>query len=324
MNAEAWQDVTVSTEPEQTEDAFQKELVELFGQEALEWLTQIHSALTELEHQPDLDRHTQLVDAIVRGIASLGGSAATVNLCDVERATFALLPFIDTLKDHTTVTRQDYATVRDQFRIVVTSVTMATGITFDLGLPLANSPKSEPAVELLTLLNALRTLQDEYSLGESSRNLISQVMQRLEHEARLGTEQIRATIFHQMLMDLQMADAQLLETVRRQLPEVAQHLSRFRAEGASAHEPSHMLGGCIRQVEHLQGVAKQAHATPLVTFLAGLQSFLSLIVQHRVVITSQRMHSVEARIRAVLVTIEEWITAGERERDAMGRLLPVT
>ena len=129
------QDATVSTEPEQTEDDFQKELVELFGQEAQEWLIQIHSALTELESQPDLDRHTQLVDAIVRGITSLGGSAATVNLSDVERATFALLPFIDTLKDRTTATRQDHVTVREQFRIVIASVTAATGIRSILDRP---------------------------------------------------------------------------------------------------------------------------------------------------------------------------------------------
>lgn len=45
------QGATVSTEPEQTEDDFQKELIELFGQEAQEWLIQIHSALTELESQ---------------------------------------------------------------------------------------------------------------------------------------------------------------------------------------------------------------------------------------------------------------------------------
>ena len=39
----------MSTEPEQTEDDFQKELIDLFGQEAQEWLGQIHSALAELE-----------------------------------------------------------------------------------------------------------------------------------------------------------------------------------------------------------------------------------------------------------------------------------
>ena len=314
----------MSAEPEKTEDDFQKELVELFGQEAHEWLIQIHSALAELENQPDLDRHTQLVDAVVRGITSLGGSAATVNLSDVERATFSLLPFIDTLKDRTTATRQDYATVREQFHIVITSVAAATGITLDRGLSQEPTAHAEPVADLLTLLNALRTLQEDYAVTErSTRSLIPHVMQRLEQEARQGAEQIQAAIFHQMLHDLQVADAQCLESLRQQLPVVVQHLSKLRTEGLTALEPSNMLNGCMHNIEHLQGMAKQAHVTPLVTFLAGLQSFLSLIVQHRIVITSQRVQAVETRIRAVLVTIEEWITAGEQERNAMGRLLPI-
>jgi hypothetical protein len=314
----------VSAEPEKTDDDFQKELVELFGQEAHEWLIQIHSALIELENQPDLDRHTQLVDAVVRGITSLGGSAATVNLSEVERATFSLLPFIDTLKDRTTATRQDYATVREQFSIVITSVTTATGITLDLGFSQEPTTQAAPTADLLTLLNALRTLQEDYKVeGVSTRSLIPYVMQRLEHKARQGADQIQAVSFHQMLQELQVADVQCLESLRQQLPVVAQSLVKFRTEGLTALEPGHMLHRCMLNIEHLQGIAKQAQATPLVTFLAGLQSFLSLIVQHRIVISSQRVQAVETRIRAVLVTIEEWITAGEQERDAMGRLLPV-
>lgn len=314
----------MSTEPEKTDDDFQKELVELFGQEAHEWLLQIHSALTELENQPDLDRHTQLVDAVLRGITSLGGSAATVNLSDVERATFALLPFIDTLKDRTTTTRQDFATVREQFHLVMASVTAATGITLNIGPPQEAPAQTEPSADLLTLLNALRNLQDEQAVnGLLPRSLIPHVMQRLEQEARLGTAQIQATRFHQILQELQLADAQCLESLRQQLPTVRQSLIRLRTEGLSALDPSNMLGACVQNIEHLQDIAKQAHATSLVPFLSGLQSFLSLIVLHRLVLTSQRMQAVETRIRAVLGTIEEWITAGEQERDAMRRLLPV-
>lgn len=313
----------LSIEPEQTEDEFQKELVELFGQEAQEWLLQIHSALTELEGQPDPDRHMQLVDAVVRGITSLGGSAATVNLSDVERATFALLPFIDTLKDRTTATNQDYVTVREQFRIVSASVTTATGLTLDLGPSWEVPPQSEPAADLLTLLNALRTLHDEHAAaGLPSRRLIPQVMQRLEQEARQGVGQMQATRFHQILVDLQGVDEQFLGTLRQQLPAVAQNLTRLRREGLAVLEPDDVLGGCIQNLEQLQGIAKQANASPLVTFLSGLQSFLSLIVQRRVVLASQRVESVETRIHAVRATIEEWITAGQQEREAMGRLLP--
>lgn len=316
------QDVTVSTEPEQTEDDFQKELVELFGQEAQEWLVQIYSALTELESQPEPDRHTQLVDAVVRGITSLGGSAATVNLSDVERTTFALLPFIDILKDRTTATKEDYATVHEQFRIVILSVTTATGITLDFGPSHAASHRSEPLADLLTLLNALRTLQDTNVMDPSSRSLIPQVLQRLEQEARQGTAQIQRKNFHQILLDLQSADEQLLQSLHEQLPAVTDGLARLRSGGLTVLEPDNVFGSCIQGIEHLQNIAKQANATPLVTFLAGLQSFLSLIINRRVVLESQRLESVETRIRAVLVTIEGWIAIGNQERDAMSRLLP--
>ena len=63
---------------------------------------------TELEGQPDLERYAQLVDVIVRGITSLGGSAATINLPDVEWTTFCAASLIDTIKDRTTVTAQDF------------------------------------------------------------------------------------------------------------------------------------------------------------------------------------------------------------------------
>lgn len=319
------QDATVSTESEQTEDDFQRELVELFGQEAREWLLQIHSALTELESQPDPDRHTQLVNAVVRGITSLGGSAATVNLSDVERTTFALLPFIDTLKDRTTATKQDYATVREQFRIVILSVTTATRITLDLGPAQGEPPQSEPSADLLMLLNALRTLQDDNAaMDPSSRSLIPQVMQRLEQEARQGTAKIQWKSFQQVLLDLQSTDEQLLQSLREQLPAVTDSLTKLRNEGVTVLDPDNVFGACIQCIEHLQGIAKQANATPLVTFLAGLQSFLSLVIHRRVVLASQRLESVEARIRAVLVTIDEWIAIGQQERDAMSRLLPTS
>ena len=313
------------TEPDKTDDDFQKELVELFGQEAHEWLLQIHSALTELESQPDLDRHSQLVDAVVRGITTLGGSAATVSLAEVERATFALLPFIDNLKDRTTATRQDFAMVHEQFCLVIASVTTATGIALDIAPPQTTPAQTEPAIDLLTLLNALRNLHVDSALnGFSSRSLIPHVMQRLEQEARQGAEQIRAVSFHQMLQELQLADAQCLESLRQQLPIVGRSLTRLRTEGLAALEAGNVLGGCIQSVEHLQDIAKQAPAAPLVPFLSGLQNFLMLVLRHRLLLTSQRVQAVETRIRAVLVTIEEWIATGEQERDAMGRLLPVS
>ncbi len=313
----------MSTEPEQTEDDFQKELVELFGQEAQEWLLQIHSALTELEGQVDPDRHSQLVDAIVRGITSLGGSAATVNLSDVERATFALLPFIDTLKDRTTATSQDYATVRDQFRLVIDSVTTATGLTLDLGPTPEAAPAAEPVADLMTLLNTLRSLYDQRTAGRPSpRSLILQVMQRLEQEARQGRGQITPQDFRQLVVELQGVDEQFLQSLQQQLPSIAFLLGQLRQEGPGALASGDGLSRSLQHLEQLHGAAKQANATMLVDFLNGLQSFLTIVSQRRLAVAAQKIEAVEARLRAVLTMAQDWLAAGRSEREAMDQLLP--
>lgn len=313
----------MSTESEQTQDDFQKELIELFGQEAQEWLVQIHAALVELESLPDSDRHTQLIDAVVRGITSLGGSAATVSLPDVERATFALLPFIETIKDRTTATKQDFSTIRDHFRTLLASVREATGITLDIEpLPEA-APAPEPALDYLTLLNALHRLHDESrAQGGPSRSLIPQVLQRLEHEARQGDGQIQAAKFHELLVAIHHTDTQYLGSLRQELPGIALHLSRLRAGGSAILNSDADFDAPMQMVAGLQDIAKQNNATPLVTFLTGLQSFLTLLVQRRIDIAAHRIQSVETRVLAIAGMVEEWMAAGQKELEMMSRLVP--
>lgn len=315
----------MSSESEQTQDDFQKELIELFGQEAQEWLVQIHAALVELESLPDSDRHTQLIDAVVRGITSLGGSAATVSLPDVERATFALLPFIETIKDRTTATKQDFNTVREHFRIVIASVRVATGITLDIEPSQESAPAPEPVLDFLTLLNALHQLQDELAAqGSMSRSLIPQVLQRVEQEARQGAGQIQAAKFQELLVTIHHTDAQYLGSLRQELPGIALHLSRLRAGGLAILSSDVGFEAPMQMVAGLQDIAKQTNATPLVTFLTGLQNFLTLVVQRRIEIAAHRVQSVETRILAVASMVEEWIADGQKELDMMSRLVPST
>ncbi len=313
----------MSMDSEQTQDDFQKELIELFGQEAHEWLKQIHSALTELEGQPDFERYAQLVDAIVRGITSLGGSAATINLPEVERATFALLPFIETIKDRTTVTQQDFSTVREQFWLVVACVKGATGITLEIEPPAEASPAQEPSIDFLTLLNALRALQDQQpATASASRSLIPLVLQRFEHEARQGGALIAATTFQQILQELHGTDVHCLDSLMQELPNIARHVSRLRLEGTGVAEPEQLLGSSLESIEHLQSVAKQTNATILVTFLIGLHNFLSLLVQRRIPVGEHRLQSVEGRILAMACMVKEWIATGQTELEMIRRLVP--
>jgi hypothetical protein len=69
-------------------------------------------------------------------------------------------------------------------------------------------------------------------------------------------------------------------------------------------------------------VAKQTNATVLVTFLSGLQNFLSLLVQRRVSVGESRLQAVERRILAMASMVDEWVANGQKELDVMSRLVP--
>ena len=58
-----------------TPDDFQKELIDLFVQEAHEWLQNIHVALDELQQGPAPERHAKLIGTISAGVTNLGGHA---------------------------------------------------------------------------------------------------------------------------------------------------------------------------------------------------------------------------------------------------------
>ena len=180
-------------------------------------------------------------------------------------------------------------------------------------------------LEFLHLLNALHQLQDEQAAqGSMSRSLIPQVLQRLEHEARIGAGQITAAQFQELLLTIHNTDAQYLGSLRQDLPGIALHLSRLRAGGVAVLTSDAGFDAPIQMIASLHEIAKQTNATPLVTFLTGLQNFLTLVVQRRIDIAAHRLQSVETRILAVASMVEEWIADGQKEFDMMSRLAPST
>ena len=130
----------------EAEDAFQKELIELFVQEAHEWLQQIHVALDELQQGPPPDRHLKLAQTIKAGITNLGGSAATISLSDVERASFATLPFVEAVENPASkISVNDFIVLCKQLGHIHTALTRATGVTFDAD----SAPESVEAIPVL-------------------------------------------------------------------------------------------------------------------------------------------------------------------------------
>src|SRR5438552_3123124 len=83
-------DVTVKP----IEGEFQEEVLRLFAQEASGWIGQIKAALWELELGPAPDRVSVLYAAMQRDVATLKGSAGTVNLVAVEELALAVLSML--------------------------------------------------------------------------------------------------------------------------------------------------------------------------------------------------------------------------------------
>ena len=172
-------------------DDFQKELLDLFIQEAHEGLQNIHVALDELQQGPAPDRHAKLIKTISVGVMNLGGSAATINLPDVEQASFAAIPFIEALDDPLKVfSVQDFLSLCQQLGQIHTALTRATGISFE-------DDGSGAAVEAVDVslspggfLQALQGLQEKQSPGaESGRNLIRSLIEQMEGQIQAGVEQ---------------------------------------------------------------------------------------------------------------------------------------
>ena len=146
----------------ETEDAFQKELVELFIQEAQEWLQQIHVALDELQQAPPSERHRDLAQTIKVGITNLGGSAATLNLSDVERASFSALPFVEAVQDPSArISADDFIALCKQLGHVHGALTRATGVAFDEDSAPAPNENPPPMIATKAFLVLLRGLQDQ-------------------------------------------------------------------------------------------------------------------------------------------------------------------
>ena len=76
------------------------------------------------------------------------------------------------------------------------------------------------------------------------------------------------------------------------------------------------------QVAELWSVSQQVNAVEAMTFFTGLQSFLTLVMEQRVMSQAFQFKKVETRLRTMPTIIQEWAEAGRRERGAIEALLP--
>ncbi len=308
----------------ETEDAFQKELIELFVQEAQEWLQQIHVALDELQQDPAPDRHLKLARTIKAGLTNLGGSAATISLSDVERASFSTLPFVEAVQDPAaTISAYDFIALCKQLGHIHTALTRATGVTFDAESAAASAESLSVTIPSNALLAALHELQQrQTNVGSSHRNLVQTVIAQIEGMINNGVGQCDVTSMREFLDRSAGGEEAFLQAMQQQLPGVMEELVRLKSGmDAPAPSPDRLLS-VVEQVAQLWSAAQQVNASQAMTFFMGLHSFLSVVLQQRVVVAAKKYEAVESRLREIIRTVQSWVDSGRAERAAIGSLLP--
>jgi hypothetical protein len=303
-----------------TSDEFQKELVDLFVQEAHEWLQNIHVALDELQQGPPPERHTALIGTLTAGVTNLGGSAATINLPDVEQASFAALPFIEAIKDPTkSFSVQDFLSLCKQLGQIHTALTNATGVSFDAQAE-AEVVEAAPELSPSEFLQTLREIQvEQIPVGPLERNLIKTMIEQMESQIQAGVQHVGVDVIQGYLNRMSESEDAFVQIVDAQMPGLAAKLSTL-ADDASVS--GQLLEASIQEVTQLRAEAQQVNVTPAMTFFGGLHSLLSVLAQHRIRLAGKRVQAIAARLAVVREMIHQWVERGRTERAAIGQALP--
>lgn len=308
----------------ETEDVFQKELVELFVQEAQEWLQQIHVALDELQQSPPSERHRALAQTIKVGVTNLGGSAATLKLSDVERASFSALPFVEAVQDPSArISTDDFIALCKQLGHIHGALTRATGVTFeaeDVPASSEDPPTMIPTKEFLALL---RGLKDEgITPNAFHRNLVQTMLAQAEGLMERGVEQCNMSSIHEFLERSAEGEQGFLDVVRQELPHLTAIIQTLKASGDALSTPSSDLQNAVERVAQLWSAAQQVNASHAMLFFMGLHSLLTIVTQHRMLVGATRYDAIQARLDQSLKGIEEWAANRRMERIAIQRVLP--
>ena len=305
-------------------DEFQKELIDVFVQEAQEWLQQIHVALDELQQAPPPDRHVKLAHTIHAGLTNMGGSAATIGLREVERESYAALPFVEAVQNPSdTVSAGDFLALCKHLGAIHTALTRATGITFDAEVVVDQAPGCAvtiPASELLALLQRFKDQRPPS--GVCIRNLLHTVMAQVEGLKQNGIEQCNVTSLREFLERWSEGEEGFLDTVKAQVPSIADELAHLQSGMDSPSTSSQQLGAAVEQAAQLCSAAQQVNASETMMFFKGLHSFLTMVKQQRVVVAAPKYAAVQARLAECVQALQAWVEAGRTERSAIGGILP--
>lgn len=307
-------------------DNFQKELVDLFVEEAHEWLQNLHVALDELEQGPAPDRYAELIDTMLVGVTNLGESAATINLRDIMDACLAAFPLIEILKDPRKASSvQAFFAICRQLGQIQTELTRATSLSPDGGRSSADGATVSTGLSPGTFVLALQGLLENQSSGiASGRYHIRNLIEEMEKQIQAGVERIDAAVIHGYLARVAEAEEMFLKTIDERVPEIFKKVNALTMMGGEASLQKAALEDSLQDVVHLRKEAQQVNAASAVLFLTGLQSLLTVAAQRRVRVAATRVESVKMRLREMGEAVRQWVEHGRTQRAAIGQLLPVS
>lgn len=307
-----------------TPDDFQKELVDLFVQEAHEWLQNIHVALDELQQGPAPERHAKLIGTISSGVTNLGGSAAMLNLSDVEHASFGTIPFVEALRDpQKAFSVQDFLSLCKQLGQIHTALTQATGVSFEEDGSGAATGSVDASLSPRGFLQALQELQNNQSSSAASgRNLIRSLIEQMEGQIQAGVERIDARVIHEYLARVSEAEESFLKTIDARVPEIFKKISALKMDGGEASSRMLALESSLQDVAQLRIEAQQVNSSSAMMFFTGLHSLLTMVAQRRVRLAAARVESVKARLHVMGGAIRQWVEHGRTQRAAIDQLFP--
>ena len=303
-----------------TSDEFQNELVDLFVQEAHEWLQNIHVALDEIQQGPPPERHAALINTLTAGVTNLGGSAATINLPNVEQASFAALPFIEAIKDPTkSFSVQDFLSLCKQLGQIHTALTKATGVSFDAEAE-GETVEAVPGLSPAEFVETLRKLQSKQeTTGPLERNLIKTMIDQMEGQVQAGVQHVGVDVIQGYLDRMSESEEAFVQVVEQQMPTLTAQLSSLADPASMSGD---VLEASIREVTQLRAEAQQVIHGATMTFFSGLHSLLSVLAQHRISLAAARVQAITDRLSVVRKLIHQWVERGRSERAAIGQALP--
>lgn len=302
------------------DDDFQNELLGLFAMEAYEWLGQILTSLVRLEEVGHPSAAPEAIDAIVRGLTSLGGSAATVDLPGIQESVFSLLPITDRLRaPDLPKAAETLASMRQALRDITAAVAenTKTQATVSFEPP---SVDLRRAKDLLTTLHELRRVRAR--AGLRSRQILHAVIQRVQADLDRGVSRVDTEGIQQFCAETARADADYVQRVTSALPAIGASVT---AAKAAMLQPSRVSDeqwkALLATLDQLVELSRQRHAQSFMQFFHGASTFVRLVAERKIAMSPHRFELVEARVRTIGPDVEDWSAAGQVERDAVATLI---